>query len=283
MGAEELNEHLQGFLVWAVLGCLILSVAYRNDFFKLGDPVYVPIKGLNVIICFLCFLVAQVIVLPAAILVILTLIKGGNLLHTTTIEAGWGNIALIVGGVAAVLLGFLCVPKHQRRLIWGEPKNRFHNIFIGMLAWFVSYPIVAAFGQLLTMLVLLLFGATPVEQTAVQHFRQAVGDPFLTAAATASIITIVPLAEEILFRGLLQTWIKYRLKSPMKGILLTSIIFTAFHFSMSQGISNIPLMGSLLILSFFLGFVYERQRSLWASIGLHSFFNGMSILLILME
>jgi uncharacterized protein len=67
------------------------------------------------------------------------------------------------------------------------------------------------------------------------------------------------------------------------SILLASLIFAFFHFSYSQGIDNIEVITSLFVFSCFLGFVYERQQSLWASVGLHALFNAISVVLIVLE
>ena len=63
--------------------------------------------------------------------------------------------------------------------------------------------------------------------------------------------------------------------------MIASLIFAAFHFSTSQGLNNIELLVSLFVLSCFLGFLYERQESLLASMALHATFNAISILAIL--
>ena len=59
--------------------------------------------------------------------------------------------------------------------------------------------------------------------------------------------------------------------------------FALFHFSSLQGVGNVSLILTLLVFGGFLGFIYERQSSLFASIGLHMTFNVASTLRILIS
>jgi membrane protease YdiL (CAAX protease family) len=108
-----------------------------------------------------------------------------------------------------------------------------------------------------------------------------VGDPILTIVSVLAIVVLVPVIEELLFRGFLQSWLVSRF-TPFTSIALSSAIFTMVHFSPSQGIANAELMTGLFLLALFLGYLYQRQGSLWASIGLHCTFNAVSVTMILM-
>ena len=89
-----------------------------------------------------------------------------------------------------------------------------------------------------------------------------------------------PLLEEFLFRGLFQTWIKKHL-GVKAAILIASLCFALFHVSVAHGVGNLSLVPSLFVFSCFLGFIYERQKSLFASIVLHTTFNLVSTLRII--
>jgi membrane protease YdiL (CAAX protease family) len=68
---------------------------------------------------------------------------------------------------------------------------------------------------------------------------------------------------------------------PKKAIIFSALCFSLFHLAPSQGIGNISLVASLFLFALFLGFIYERQASLFASIGLHMTFNAVSTVRIL--
>lgn len=84
-----------------------------------------------------------------------------------------------------------------------------------------------------------------------------------------------PVAEEILFRGLLQGWLRERprLRVSRFGItpanLITSLAFTALHF-----IHHPPLAAAAVLApSLVFGYFRDRHDSLIAPIWLHCFYN----------
>lgn len=82
-------------------------------------------------------------------------------------------------------------------------------------------------------------------------------------------VFIVPVFEELLFRGFLQTSLRSLTGRPWLAIIITSLIFATLHPPM-----HIP---SLIALSCCLGYAYERSGSLLRPILIHIFFNAMSI------
>ena len=80
---------------------------------------------------------------------------------------------------------------------------------------------------------------------------------------------VVPVFEELLFRGFFQTSLRSLSGSPWVGIVLTSVFFAILHPP-----THIP---ALFMLSVGLGYAYERSGSLLRPILMHIFFNGLSI------
>jgi len=151
---------------------------------------------------------------------------------------------------------------------------------LGMITWFLSFPIVTVLSELVDKILKSFFGLKIYEQTAVRFVKVAMDSPTSLIFALLSVLVLAPLIEEFLFRGILQTYFKKRL-GIYASILLSALCFSLFHFSPNQGLGNVSLVLSLFILGGFLGFLYERQRSLWACIGLHAAFNSISALRIL--
>jgi membrane protease YdiL (CAAX protease family) len=95
-------------------------------------------------------------------------------------------------------------------------------------------------------------------------------------------VVLVPLAEELLFRGLLQTIIVYLLAGRRQpataarwiGVLITAAIFAAVHL-------EIAFFLPLFVLAIGLGYLYERTGNLWASAMMHGLFNALQIVLYL--
>ena len=83
----------------------------------------------------------------------------------------------------------------------------------------------------------------------------------------ATILT--PIFEELVFRGLLQSYLRDIGYSPWRTIFIASIIFSVLHPWM-----HLP---ALLILSVCMGYAYEKSGSLLRSIFIHCFFNSATI------
>ncbi len=86
-------------------------------------------------------------------------------------------------------------------------------------------------------------------------------------------VLIVPVFEEVMFRGLLQSGIRSHLDRPIVAILITSAVFAALHPSMHWP--------ALFVLSCCMGYAYEKSGSLIRSIIIHALFNGMNIVVAL--
>lgn len=171
------------------------------------------------------------------------------------------------------------------RGIW-SPKKQIPNhptefdFGIGAASWLLAFPVASVVAEFVDRIIQSVFGLSHYEQTAVQFVKAAAGAPFALIFAFFAVIIMAPLIEEFLFRGILQTYLKKRV-GAISAILLSAFTFSLFHFSPGQGMGNISLITALFILGCFLGFLYERQKSLWASIGLHMTFNAISALRII--
>ncbi len=155
-----------------------------------------------------------------------------------------------------------------------------YDFGIGMLTWLISFPVAALVGQLSDMLLFYFLGIENYEQVAVRYLKTALSSPSLLFIALSTILISAPVIEEFLFRGVLQTWFK-RYLGRGAAILLSALCFALFHLAPSQGAGNISLGLSLFSFGCFLGFLYEKQGSLFATIGLHMTFNSISTFRIL--
>ena len=112
-------------------------------------------------------------------------------------------------------------------------------------------------------------GLQPELQQSVQTLKvaQSILDRFALAGVT---ILLAPLAEEMLFRGILYPWIK-QLGFPRLALWITSLVFAGMH---QNAISFLPL----LLLAFLLVWLYERTANLLAPIVAHALFNALNFL-----
>ncbi len=106
-------------------------------------------------------------------------------------------------------------------------------------------------------------------------------NPFLTrpwlhepsleqAAIILSLVVLVPVAEELLYRGLVYTALRARLAAPA-AIVASAAFFAAVHL-------NPTLLPSLFLVGAGLAWLMERTGSLWPPIIAHVFINGVAVL-----
>ncbi len=281
---EQLNEHIIIFWFTLIVGIVTFSIAWFKGFFKSFKVVYLPyVKGYEVLAAFFIFLFTEAILVPLFATGAYYLTTGENLLgyKLGTLQVAWLNAATILAGFVSIIVVYYMIPRERRDAIIQQTPGAFlSNVRVGIIGWFISFPLVMAFSQVIAIIVLLIFKQSMVDQTAVRHMKALMDHPVLFSFTTLELITIVPFTEEFLFRGLLQSWIKRRCGRATVAIVVSSFIFALFHFSFSQGVTNIELISALFMLSCFLGYLYEQQRSLWANVSLHGFFNLVSVVFI---
>jgi membrane protease YdiL (CAAX protease family) len=231
---------------------------------------------------FALFFLVQLIVVPAFVHLYFAIKKRGfpEEIHLSAFDQIWFNVfsSLVITATFLVYSSFL--KKDNNEAIFGIRSAVFAPFFVGLLSWFFAYPLVSFLGQSLQTGIQFFFNTPLNEQVAVIFVKKSLESPPLFASVVLMVTGFVPFIEEFLFRGCLQTWL-VGIWGRKKAILTTSIIFSLFHYSSSQGVNNIEILFSLFILSLILGYVYEREESLLASIGLHSTFNAMTILFLL--
>jgi len=87
-------------------------------------------------------------------------------------------------------------------------------------------------------------------------------------------VVVVPVFEEMLFRGLFQTMFRSFTRRTWLSILMSSGLFATVHL-------NIEHWPALFVLAICMGYSYEKSGSLFRPIFIHSFFNAISIISVL--
>lgn len=91
---------------------------------------------------------------------------------------------------------------------------------------------------------------------------------------TLTVVVLAPLAEELLYRVVLQGWLENKL-TPRAAILFVAILFALVHFDPDEPgrPDHLPLFPLALIL----GFVYYRRHSYVTVVLLHAIFNATNL------
>ncbi|MFN0052432.1 MAG: lysostaphin resistance A-like protein [Planctomycetales bacterium] len=91
-----------------------------------------------------------------------------------------------------------------------------------------------------------------------------------------AVVVLAPLAEELLYRVVLQGWLENRL--PTSGaIVVVAVLFAAMHYVPGRP-DSLPLFP----LALGLGWLYHRRRSYLAVVCLHAAFNATNLALAVM-
>jgi membrane protease YdiL (CAAX protease family) len=111
----------------------------------------------------------------------------------------------------------------------------------------------------------------PEEQTAVKVLRNS--ETFLNGLVLGiATVLLAPVAEEMIFRGVLYPAIKQR-GFPRLALWGTSIAFGAIHF-------NLAALLPLIVLALILTELYEKTGNLLGPIVAHSLFNALNFALV---
>lgn len=102
-------------------------------------------------------------------------------------------------------------------------------------------------------------------------------DKFVFALEALELVCIAPLIEEFLFRGFLNNLLREKVNAFVR-MSIVSILFTVIHMPY---IHNWIQFIAYLIGSIVLFLVYERRRSLFDAILLHSLSNGLLVILFI--
>jgi membrane protease YdiL (CAAX protease family) len=121
-------------------------------------------------------------------------------------------------------------------------------------------------------LVLLVTKSLRTEERAHDVLRMLGAAPSLEAwfwAITAAVV-IAPIAEELLFRVILQSWLAQPL-GPPAAIVLGSLLFASVH--------RFPDSLAIIPLALVLGYTFHRRFSYLAVVVAHGLFNGTMLVI----
>ncbi len=100
------------------------------------------------------------------------------------------------------------------------------------------------------------------------------GDTIKDLFINILVIAIIPaIGEEMLFRGIIQQSLQKRINNAHVAIIITSILFSAFHLMF---LTFLPR----LLLGLLMGYIFFWSRNLWIPIGAHFINNGLYVVLV---
>lgn len=181
--------------------------------------------------------------------------------------------------IAAFVLDFILLVLVFRKFLWrsAQPlKGNGKRLFSTVLRGFAFYWLLAYLVSLLIM-----FLSAGMKVTLENRNNEAIGIILTNYTLPMAISTVVfaPVTEECLVRGVLFAPICRR--KPWVAYLVSTVLFGLLHTFQYIGVQP----WSVLALSFLqylpagivLGWVYQRTRSIWGAIALHSLINLVAV------
>lgn len=272
------------FVLFLVISIIVTWAAVINGYFNLP---FRTVEGPRITIRHVLWIFGAFIfifLIPAPILM-------HFLLQLKRLPLSRVQLVLLMQCIIILLMGLFILyynmmqDRPTLKRVWKDnlfpgAKSVGNDLKIGIISYLIAMPVVVAMAVLAEMVIHMLFGEVVNEQIAIEQLKLALGDPLSLCFALFAILIGAPFLEEYLFRGILQSWLRNKI-GYSKAIFVTALFFSMFHYSASQGLFNFPLLVGLFTFGCYLSFVYEKTRSLFATIILHVTFNFISVMRIL--
>jgi len=200
-----------------------------------------------------------------------------------TDDAAYARLASnVLGNSAQVLAAGIFIARFTR------PSERpasppFRAALAGVVAFLLITPIVASLSIALNaLLVSLGQPRTPDAAHQTLAILAERRDPTLTALTLAHVALLVPIAEEFIWRGMVQPGIRSAL-GAWPGIAITTLLFTLIHWGALAPEGRVVGLSMLVALALGLGILRERTGSVIAPIVVHALFNALNVALTLLK
>ncbi|MGA2442099.1 MAG: CPBP family intramembrane glutamic endopeptidase [Tepidisphaeraceae bacterium] len=181
----------------------------------------------------------------------------------TVIYSGVMELAVF----AAMLAATLSTRLDGIRRVGISPRRIPSGLIAGAFAIALALPLIGCVDGLTQCTLEYLHKSPPPHQ--LLEILKSNPPPWLRAADVLAAGAVAPLAEEMFFRGLLQTLLRYLFKRSWPAVLLAAAAFAMMH--------SWWTWPQIFFLGICLGYAYERTGNLWMSITMHALFNLTSI------
>jgi membrane protease YdiL (CAAX protease family) len=163
-------------------------------------------------------------------------------------------------GAVAIALALRVRSPGAVGLVRPPPRTLALGVGLGVLVWLLSRVLIVVYVQ--------LTGDTSDPQAALTLFSSPLAAAFVVVLGGL----VVPLGEELLFRGL-----GYGVLRPLGRVV--AVLVTAGVFALAHGLNVV--FAAAFVLGVVNALLYERTGSIWPSAATHATFNLISFALVL--
>ncbi|HWH31068.1 MAG TPA: CPBP family intramembrane glutamic endopeptidase [Egibacteraceae bacterium] len=212
----------------------------------------------------------------ALLVLALVFLSGVVVLPLVESLGAYGNVALVI--VSAILTAGLTIGVARKRygdaarLLWGHRRPTALDALVGVAAAVAGYV-----GVTLIVVLLTAGGRAPEVQ---ESLRQAAADPRTLPIMALGAVILVPIAEELLYRGMLFQGLRDRY-GRWPAIGLSGFVFGLLHVQWGDLGGTLLLLAAFYPFGMWLAWLFDRRGSLVAPLVCHMLYNGGNLALFL--
>ncbi|MDV8001133.1 CPBP family intramembrane glutamic endopeptidase [Rhodococcus sp. IEGM 1408] len=210
---------------------------------------------------------AWVVVYMTGLVVVVVLgLLGARAAGTGRPDTALLALVVLAGTAVAALVAVRVHLLRRRGLGWADVGLRRPARSPLHLLW--QIPAVMLAGAVASMVVLLPLGVGPEADAGDEAIAElALGGPLIAVLGLLAVAVIVPVAEEVIFRGIVLPALRARL-TAVPGIAVAGAVFAAVHLLP-------PALPYLLVVGISLGIMAQWYRSIVPGIVLHGVNNAV--------
>ena len=161
-----------------------------------------------------------------------------------------------------------------------HPRAVLESVMMAVAAALLLWPVIQAVGGSIGAIERWFGTSTPAvgHQTIEILLKAGAHDPWWWLTI-ASAVVLAPLAEEFVYRGLLQQGLKAIGLGTGTAIVITSFLFAIVHWAALTDGSRLVGLTTLFILAVGWGMLYERTGRMAAPVLAHDIFNATNVLI----
>ena len=161
-----------------------------------------------------------------------------------------------------------------------HPRAVLESVMMAVAAALLRWPVIQAGGGSIGAIERWFGTSTPAvgHQTIEILLKAGAHDPWWWLTI-ASAVVLAPLAEEFVYRGLLQQGLKAIGLGTGTAIVITSFLFAIVHWAALTDGSRLVGLTTLFILAVGWGMLYERTGRMAAPVLAHAIFNATNVLI----
>jgi len=271
--AELVGSRWTGAVIASVWLVISLVLGFRRGWFERTRPVAWPIEPAGNL---LLVLTAMLLAGPVALAVAARVPATGDQTLTPL-------VTVLASGGTAVMAWLVASRFFGARAPQPPPAPVGCAMAAGLVGLALAWPFVTLTAWSGDMLQQAMGGpAVPaVAHDTLELLRANASRPSAWLLAMA-VVTLTPLAEEVVWRGGMQQLLKGLGMTRLAAMTVTAVLFALVHWSAVPPTARLSALPALAALGFALGWLMERAGRLAAPITAHAAFNLANLLLFSM-